>query len=61
MKDSKLLTVLSDLSKWEILSFERFLHSPYFNEQEKLIRLFECLREDNQSNYRSGGFVQSCF
>ena len=43
MPDSKLNTLLSTLTVYELNRFGKFLHSPYFNEDEKLIQCFELL------------------
>lgn len=41
MFSEKLLTLLATFSKYELNRFRKFLLSPYFNEQEDLIRLFD--------------------
>ena len=42
MFSDKLLSLLQVFSKHELNRFRKFLCSPYFNEQEYLIRLFDC-------------------
>lgn len=41
MFSEKLLVLLSTFSKYDLNRFRKFLLSPYFNEQEDLIRLFD--------------------
>lgn len=41
MFSEKLLTLLQTFSKYDLNGFRKFLRSPYFNEQEDLVRLFE--------------------
>lgn len=41
MFSEKLLSLLATFSKYELNRFRKFLLSPYFNEQDDLIRLFE--------------------
>jgi len=43
MKESRLISILSNLSPIERRSLGKFLRSPYFNKREDLIRLFEYL------------------
>ena len=52
MLSEKLVSLLQTFSKYELNRFRKFLLSPYFNEQEDLVRLFELLNaalrtEDN--------------
>lgn len=41
MFSEKLLSLLATLSKYELNRFRKFLLSPYFNEQEELLQMFE--------------------
>jgi len=43
MQTSKLVRLFSTLSSYDRLAFEKFLHSPYFNQREDVIRLFDLL------------------
>lgn len=43
MKDTKIVVLLKTLSKKELKSFSKFVYSPYFNENETLCLLFNCL------------------
>ncbi len=43
MTDSKLIVLLRQFSAYELNSFKRFLESPYFNENQELVRLLEIL------------------
>ncbi len=45
MQNSKLLQLLKTLDKTEWRLFSKFVRSPYFNEQEKVIALFDYLYE----------------
>lgn len=44
MKQSKLIGLLSSFTKEEMEAFESFIRSPYFNNREELILLFEHLK-----------------
>ena len=50
MFSHKLLSLLQTFSKYDLNRFRKFLHSPYFNDQEDIIQLFEAvntrLRQD---------------
>lgn len=41
-----MLEYFKKLTKEELLSFEKFIYSPYFNSQKTLMKLFEYLREN---------------
>ena len=43
MQESNLISVLKSLSKKEIKKFNEYIHSPIFNKNENIIRLFEYL------------------
>ncbi len=43
MRNTKLFQLLQTLNIYELNRFGKFLHSPYFNEDERLIKLFEIL------------------
>ncbi len=45
MKDRKIILALSHLSVYELNSFGKFLHSPFFNQQESLVKYFECVEK----------------
>ncbi len=45
MKDSKLIYALSHLDVYELNRFKKFVHSPYFNSNEKVSVLFEALEK----------------
>lgn len=45
MFSDKLLSLLQTFSKYDLNRFRKFLQSPYFNDQEDVTRLFECLNE----------------
>ena len=50
MKSSKLIRILRGLSKTEFKKFGDFLKSPYYNKSEKVIQLYDFLK-DNYSEY----------
>ncbi|MFN0217157.1 MAG: hypothetical protein ACKVT2_23105 [Saprospiraceae bacterium] len=41
MEKTKLLQLLSDLNAWELRNLEQFLRSPFHNQREDVLRLFE--------------------
>ena len=43
MNDSKLFQLLRTLNVYELNRFGKFLRSPYFNEDERLMKLIEIL------------------
>lgn len=43
MKQTKLFQLLHTLNAYEWNRFEKFLHSPYHNEEERLVKLFDVL------------------
>lgn len=43
MLSNKLYTLLQTLSKQDLQRFKKFIHSPYFNENQQLILLFELI------------------
>jgi len=45
MKDTKILQTLKSLNKVETSRFYRFLQSPYFNQRQDVLRLFEALQD----------------
>lgn len=45
MPSKKLLTLLEDFSGYDLNRFRRYLASPYFNENEELVQLFDLLNE----------------
>lgn len=45
MPGDKLISLLKVFSKYELNRFRKFILSPYFNEQEDVIRLFETLNQ----------------
>lgn len=45
MFSDKLHTLLQTFSRYELNRFRKFLQSPYFNDQEDVIRLFELINE----------------
>lgn len=45
MKENKILSALTGLSKYELNSFNKFLHSPYFNVNKSLTEYYNILEE----------------
>lgn len=43
MKDRKVISALSSLSVYELNSFSKYVHSPYFNANEQVIHLFSII------------------
>jgi hypothetical protein len=44
MQKSKVILLLQTMSDQELTQFDRFLRSPYFNQNEELIRLFDAIK-----------------
>ena len=44
MKNNKLITLLLTFSKNDLLQFKKYLLSPFFNENEKIIQLFDLIQ-----------------
>ena len=55
MEDSKLIQLVKTFSKTEFNDFGKFVKSPFFNESQKLILLYELLKE-NYPVFNSGLF-----
>ena len=43
MLSKKLITLLQTFSKQDLQQFDKYVRSPFFNEQEELVRLFELI------------------
>lgn len=59
MKNKRLFSLLEKLNKKELKSFEKFLASPYYNTNTKLIQLFRFIQISASSNYESETLKES--
>lgn len=50
MKDRKIIIALSCLSVYELNSFSKYVHSPYFNVNEKITQFYDLLEETLRNN-----------
>ncbi len=50
MRDSKSFIALSSLNVYELNRFKKFVHSPYFNVNKRIIRLFELFEDFIRNN-----------
>ena len=50
MRGRKIITALQYLNKYELNSFRKYLQSPYFNQQEIILKYFDVLCEDIKQN-----------
>ncbi|MEM7106310.1 MAG: hypothetical protein AAF502_24485 [Bacteroidota bacterium] len=50
MENSKLLILFQNLSARELIAFDRFVRSPYFNEHPRMVKIFEILWEFRQND-----------
>jgi len=46
MLDSKLISMFQTLTKRELQRFEEYIQSPFFNKNEKVLHLFDIIKED---------------
>ncbi len=58
MRDSRLYQILQALNSWEINRLRKYLCSPYFNKNEKIVQLFELLVKDLKANGSSTGLTK---
>jgi hypothetical protein len=49
MRETKLYSTLVELDGFELNRLQRFIQSPYFNQNESIIRLFEWIKDDLKS------------
>ncbi|MEO1260260.1 MAG: hypothetical protein AAFZ15_15805 [Bacteroidota bacterium] len=55
MHTNKLITLLQTFSSHELVRFRKYLLSPFFNENEELVRLYEAVRPILSSNNKTEG------
>ena len=50
MLSKKLLSLLQTFSKQDLSQFRKFIHSPYYNENQELIQLFQLINDEFNHN-----------
>ena len=56
MRKSKIYNALNDLNVYDLNRFRKYLTSPYFNQREEIVTLFDILSEDIRSSIQTKNF-----